>query len=154
MDYIQPHITKLIQQVKTNNKFIGIMLVVLVCIIAAAFISRKYLLPKVNAIQNSMSGASDGDVEGMATGPTDVYFFNVEWCPHCKTAKPEWDKLVKANEGDGQYKFHNIDCEKSSDLAKQFKVESYPTILKDNQGVISEYKKKPSESELQAFIDN
>jgi thiol-disulfide isomerase/thioredoxin len=159
MEYIQSTVEKLshqiTHQVNTNKKFICIMAVVLVCIIAAIFISRKYLLPKVNSIQTSMDSVmSSSEVEGMdAGGSQDVYFFHVTWCPHCKTAKPEWDKVVSNNESNTNIKFHDIDCDKSPDLAKQYNVESYPTILKDSSGTIDEFKQKPSESALQQFID-
>ena len=57
----------------------------------------------------------------------DLYFFYTDWCPHCKRAKPEWDKL-KAAVSQGRvngYKinFYEVDCEKNKDLADKFKVE-------------------------------
>ena len=154
MDFIQPHIKKLTQQLKTNKNFVGIIAIIFICIVAVIFISWKYLLPKMNIIKNSVE--STIAVEGMAppSDSTDVYFFHVTWCPHCKTAKPEWDKLVNNNKDNESLVFHDIDCEKSPDLAKKYSVESYPTILKDTNGNIDEYKKKPTEDALQLFINN
>ena len=69
--------------------------------------------------------------------------FYVDWCPHCKTAKPEWNKMKDKYEGKtiNGYKvnFTEYNCTKESpeidNLLDQYKIEGYPTIklVKDGQ---------------------
>jgi thiol-disulfide isomerase/thioredoxin len=90
-----------------------------------------------------------------------IYFFNVDWCPHCKTAKPEWDSFAKLydNKEIKEYviKCINYNCtEENSEVTSminKFNIESYPTIkmLKDNQTI--EFDSKITEYTLEQFIN-
>jgi thiol-disulfide isomerase/thioredoxin len=62
--------------------------------------------------------------EGYSDRPT-VYFFHVDWCPHCKTAKPKVDEFRKNNT---DVNVVDVDCDKEPELAKKFKVKAYPTV--------------------------
>lgn len=42
----------------------------------------------------------------------EIYFFFVDWCPHCKTAKPEWDQFKREHNG----KKHNGSVIKCYDI--------------------------------------
>ena len=57
-----------------------------------------------------------------------VYFFYVDWCPHCKTAKPKVDDFIKNN---SNVNVKKINCEKEENkaLAQEFNVKGYPTIV-------------------------
>jgi thiol-disulfide isomerase/thioredoxin len=47
-------------------------------------------------------------------GSIDIFFFFVDWCPHCKTAKPEWDQFKRnfnnSTIGDNVVKCYDINC--------------------------------------------
>jgi thiol-disulfide isomerase/thioredoxin len=64
-----------------------------------------------------------------------VYFFFVDWCPHCTTAKPEVAKLaneVKKNNGklNGvEVVVKQVNAEKNAELAKANNVSAYPTVI-------------------------
>jgi thiol-disulfide isomerase/thioredoxin len=62
-----------------------------------------------------------------AKHPTgDVYIFYTLWCPHCKTA------LEKLRELKNKYihlSFTEIDADKNEDMANDYEVDSYPTIV-------------------------
>lgn len=65
-----------------------------------------------------------------------------EWCGHCKTAKPEFDKLSSSpiilDDGSTvNVKVLDADSDKS-EIAK-YKVKGFPTVLFDNNGEINEY---------------
>ena len=62
--------------------------------------------------------------EGFAERPT-VYFFYVNWCPHCKTAKPKVAEFKRKNKN---VNVVEVDCDKDKDLAKEFRVRAYPTV--------------------------
>jgi len=97
--------------------------------------------------------------EFVQDGPTkqvELFFFYTDWCPHCKTAKPEWHKFVEEYSdktvNNTTIIFREIDCEKDEATANQFKVESFPTIklVKDNE--IIEYEAKTNYDTLVEFI--
>jgi len=104
--------------------------------------------------------------ENMQTDQTsnkqaELILFYVDWCPHCKTAKPEWEKMK--NEYDNkQINGYNIifteyNCTNESpeieQLMNKYKIEGYPTIklLKDNQ--IIEYDAKPTKATMEQFLN-
>ena len=62
--------------------------------------------------------------EGFSERPT-IYFFHVDWCPHCKTAKPKVAEFKKKN---NNVNVVEVDCEKDKELAKKFNVRAYPTV--------------------------
>lgn len=62
--------------------------------------------------------------EGFSERPT-VYFFYVDWCPHCKTAKPKVKEFKSRN---SHVNVKEVNCEKDKELARKFNVRAYPTI--------------------------
>jgi len=102
--------------------------------------------------------------EGLQTEQTknaEIMLFSVDWCPHCKTAKPIWNDLKQEynNTLVNGYSvtFTEINCtEPTSEieaLLDKYKIEGYPSIklIKDNQ--IIEYDAKPSRETLVQFLD-
>jgi thiol-disulfide isomerase/thioredoxin len=91
----------------------------------------------------------------------ELLLFYVDWCPHCKTAKPEWENLKSQYEGktiNGYnviFTEHNCTNETAEieQLISKFKIEGYPTIklIKDNQ--IIEYDAKPMKSTMEEFLN-
>ena len=89
-----------------------------------------------------------------------MMLFYVDWCPHCKTAKPEWENLKSEYEGK-QINGYNItfteynctaETAENDELMNKYKIEGYPTIklLKDNQ--VIEYDAKPTKSTMEQFL--
>lgn len=62
--------------------------------------------------------------EGFSERPT-VYFFYVDWCPHCKTAKPKVKEFRSRN---SHVNVKEVNCEKDKELARKFNVRAYPTV--------------------------
>jgi thiol-disulfide isomerase/thioredoxin len=91
----------------------------------------------------------------------ELMLFYVDWCPHCKTAKPEWENLKSDNEGKtiNGYKiiFTEYNCTNETaevqELINKFKIEGYPTIklIKDNQ--VIEYDAKPTKATMEQFLN-
>ena len=90
-----------------------------------------------------------------------LMLFYVDWCPHCKTAKPEWDSLKSEYDGKSingytihfaEYNCTNESAEVSQ-LMDKYTIEGYPTIKlsKDNQ--IIEYDAKPTKSTMEQFLN-
>lgn len=61
-----------------------------------------------------------------------LLFFYVNWCPHCRSAKPVWAQLEKSLDGMdvGGYTVHleKINAEADRRRASLFKVNQYPTV--------------------------
>jgi thiol-disulfide isomerase/thioredoxin len=89
-----------------------------------------------------------------------LMLFYVDWCPHCKTAKPEWENLKSEYEckiiNGYTLAFTEYNCTTESpeteELMNKYKIEGYPTVklLKDNQ--IVEYDAKPTKSTMEQFL--
>lgn len=90
----------------------------------------------------------------------EMMLFYVDWCPHCKTAKPEWENLKSEYEGKQingyNLKFTEYNCTaettENDELMNKYKIEGYPTIklLKGDQ--IVEYDAKPTKSTMEQFL--
>ena len=85
------------------------------------------------------------------------FYFYTNWCPYCKKAKPEWEKLKseyenKSINGTTIY-FREIDCEKDEKTPEQYKVEAYPTIKLVTNGKVIEYDAKPNYETLNEFLN-
>ena len=159
-----------------NWKMILLYLCVIVLFVFIAYQTYyKYILPRLNPdfvpnrefIQDfSLTGSKplipgakkpSGGGEG---DPAELLFFCVKWCPHCKKAEPEWNKLVSKFENKKINKskvfFKKIDCEDDEALADEYKVEGYPTIkllVNDGDGErIIEYNAKPNADTLEEFL--
>ena len=91
----------------------------------------------------------------------ELMLFYVDWCPHCKTAKPEWNNLKEEYEGKtiNGYKvvFTEVNCtNESPDIEKmisQYKIEGYPTIKLLKDGQVIEFDAKPTQKTLDQFLN-
>lgn len=129
--------------------FLAISLIVIIYYIYTNYFSKGF----GRTIENMENQSGDKTAELM--------LFHVDWCPHCKTAKPEWDQ-VKAeyeNKSINGYKvmFNEINCtDETPDKVKMietYKIEGYPTIklVKDNQ--VIDFDAKPTKDTLTKFLN-
>ena len=91
----------------------------------------------------------------------ELILFYVDWCPHCKTAKPIWEqvKAEYSNKTVNGYKvtFTEVNCTNESPdistLVDKYKIEGYPTIklLKGDQ--VIDFEAKPTVSTLTQFLN-
>lgn len=91
----------------------------------------------------------------------EVMFFHVDWCPHCKTALPEWNNFKKQynNKEINGYivKCKDIDCTKETsevtNLMHTYEIESYPTVklLKDTNTI--GFESKITAHTLEQFVN-
>jgi thiol-disulfide isomerase/thioredoxin len=91
----------------------------------------------------------------------EILFFHTTWCPHCKSAKPEWDELRSAHDHStiNGYKvtFTEIDCTEETpeveEMIQKYKVEGYPTIKLIKDGQVIEYDAKPTKETMLEFLN-
>ena len=85
--------------------------------------------------------------------------FYVDWCPHCKTAKPEWESLKSEYDGKSingyTINFMEYNCTTESDevsqLMDKYNIEGYPTIKLLKDGTVIEYDAKPTKDTIIQF---
>ena len=138
-----------------NKKILIVIGCSAIFICAAIFVFLTYVKPKLNKqyVANKEFTKTDSTINNQA----DLYFFYTSWCPHCKSAKPTWEKL-KQEVGNSQIngttvKFIEIDCDEDSGTADKFKVEGYPTIKLVHKNQIIEYDAKPDLDTLKTFLE-
>jgi thioredoxin-like negative regulator of GroEL len=116
--------------------------------------NEYYLKPNQNRLYSDVANAN-------RRTEVIIYFFHVDWCPHCKKAQPEWNKF--ADQYDGKevngyiIKCKDIDCtQETSDVSRvinQFKIESYPTVkmVKDEKTI--EFDARINQNTLDKFVN-
>lgn len=96
--------------------------------------------------------------------PAVLYLFFVDWCPHCKTAKPQVAQLKKQlATKNNKVKGRNVDVrlvncegtEEEKELAKNNNVKAYPSVILEKDGEKIEYQQGVSVDGLNNFlVDN
>jgi len=140
-----------------NFKTISIIVLIVVAVVSAYYTYKHYANTKTSFNANRENIPKDQNSNKTAT----LMLFYVDWCPHCKTAKPEWDSLKTEYDGKSingyTINFMEYNCTNESDevsqLMDKYSIEGYPTIklVKDNQVV--EYDAKPTKSTMEQFLN-
>jgi thiol-disulfide isomerase/thioredoxin len=116
-------------------------------------ISTKQVTYSANAEHDTYSSQNSKDAE--------IMFFYVDWCPHCKTAKPAWNdvKSEYENKTINGYKviFTEINCTEETaeveSLMNKYNIEGFPTIKLLKDGQVIEYDAKPTKETLIQFLN-
>ena len=80
-----------------------------------------------------------------------IYFFYVDWCPHCVNAKPEVANFKKNNTNANVVE---VNCEEQPELAKEFGVRAYPTVFGVSNGQKVEFNNRVTENNLNDFYSS
>jgi thiol-disulfide isomerase/thioredoxin len=91
----------------------------------------------------------------------EMLLFYVDWCPHCKTAKPAWEEIKAQYENKtiNGYKviFTEINCTEETaeveQMMNKYNIEGFPTIKLLKDGQVVEYDAKPSKETLNQFLN-
>ena len=132
---------------------------ILVLIGLSLYYYYTYIAPKLST---KYSANSEPNYNDTSSGKAELILFYVDWCPHCKTAKPEWDKVKQEYSGQSingtPILFKEINCTNETSeiqqMISQYKIEGYPTIklLKGNQ--VIEFDSKPTQDSLKKFLNS
>ena len=141
---------------------IMIFILIIVLIIIAYYIYKSQTSKSVAYRENASPGqGQNGSDSGSGSGKeAELMLFYVDWCPHCKTAKPEWEQVKTEYEGKtvNGYNiiFTEVNCtNETPDVEKMvntYKIEGYPTIKLLKDGQIVEFDAKPTKSNLEQFL--
>lgn len=149
-----------------KTHFVLIIIFVFLLLGASLYTYYYYIEPRMNPnfIPNKEF------IEQDPYKPAKMKFFYVDWCPHCKTAKPIWEEVKKKYNhkkiNNTLVIFEEINCElptNKGDLDK-YNIQGYPTIklIKggDNNAKRGdpgyeeiEYDAKPDETNLVEFLN-
>lgn len=131
----------------------------LLFIVIAVTIYYQYVKPSLNPkfIPNNELGPN-GNTSG---NEAEMMLFYVDWCPHCKTAKPAWEEVKSEYENKtiNGYRviFTEINCTNETpeveSLMNKYKIEGFPTIKLLKDGQVIEYDAKPTKSTLIQFLN-
>ena len=107
-----------------------------VAVIAAVALLGYWLYKNYYLKRAGREGMASGAVGAVgASGAGDEIhctLYYTEWCPHCKSVKPEWHKLREALHGKQQsgkrIVIDMVDCEKDKAAAEAAGVQGFPTI--------------------------
>mgnify|MGYP000701738640 CR=1 FL=1 len=134
-----------------------IILIVFILFFSIGFYTYYYYIkPRFDKIYVPNKEFINKEVSNVA----EFYYFYTEWCPHCNNARPIINKLIEYLKrknniiNNVEIVVHLIDCEKQTEIADSFKVESYPTIKIAYQDNIIEYDAKPELDNLLEFIQS
>ena len=149
-----------LNKVKTfalNNTSILISVAVVIAVLICIFIAYKSKLLEsfTGGNEYKPNSGSSSDMQSV-----ELMMFSVDWCPHCKSAAPEWEKLE--NEfGNSQINgkkviFTKMNCTEETPeiekLLKKYTIEGYPTIKLLKDGEIINFEAKPTYPNLLQFL--
>jgi thiol-disulfide isomerase/thioredoxin len=149
-----------IMETVSNNKFT--IVAVFAFIGLAVYLYFTYLAPKMKpAFKPNEEGSDDSNGNGSNNKTAEMLLFYVDWCPHCKTAKPAWNDLKSEYENKtvNGYKviFTEVNCtDESPDVEKmmdKYKIEGFPTIKLVKDGQVIEYDAKPTKETMEQFLN-
>lgn len=91
-------------------------------------------------------------------GDLQCTMYYVNWCPHCKTAKPEWEQLEGTFHGknvNGNKVFiTKIDCEEFPEVAKEQNISGYPSFKFSYNGQAVPYSGERTFGAFKSFIES
>jgi len=138
-------------------KYAWLLMVIIIFILVGVYSYNTFIKSKVRA----SPGANIANVDRRSQN-LDIYFFHVDWCPHCIKAAPEWNKFTDKMNGtvvNGHTIFcHDIDCTDTTDTditekLKTYNIEGYPTVkVTFDNGNIIDFDSKITANGLATFV--
>lgn len=151
------YLKKLQKQLKYLSKPKNLCTVLaLLAVLAVLYLVRKKFFGKEGFSDDVKAEDLQAEIENKDV----LVFFYADWCGHCQSFKPEWEKLekevdksegidielVKVNCGDAENPAHKK-------IMSTYSVQGYPTIKKiDAAGNASEYKGERKVEPIMQFL--
>jgi len=149
------NIVEVLRKIIAPYYYIIITIVILIIFAIVGYYSYTNIFQNIQ--QNKFSNVSNSDRRNK---DVTIYFFYVDWCPHCKKALPEWNSFKAQNDGkevNGYIvKCVEMNCtDETSDITRainEYNIDSYPTVkmLKENKKI--EFDSKISSTALNSFV--
>jgi thiol-disulfide isomerase/thioredoxin len=117
----------------------------------------------VDKYESKKAKFSDTANANMSDKEAVLYFFHVDWCPHCKTAMPEWQSFLESGYdgreiGDYVLTCKDIDCTNEDDpevmsYINKYTISGFPTIKLLKDGAVYDFEAKIKENSLEQFVE-
>ena len=141
-----------------NMKYYVYLVIGLIFLAATVITYRYYVSPSMNKkfVENR-----EFMPEGVDWNSAEIYIFYADWCPHCKTAAPHWDEIIRTYDGKTinriNIEFHKVNCTESDSaecapLLNKFKIEGYPTVKMVLGDEVIDFDANPTVQNLTQFI--
>ena len=135
--------------------------VVVILIITAIYYYYKHVSPDMTVVTSANNEHNTQGGTNQSSKEAELMLFYVDWCPHCKTAKPVWDdvKSEYENKTINGYKviFTDMNCTEETAEVEQamnkYNIEGFPTIKLLKDGQVIEYDAKPTRDTLIQFLN-
>lgn len=152
-----------LKTLSTSRNFWYIIIALAVFIGIAIYVYSNYIAPTIQPAY-----VPNNEFVKEKTSQAQIYLFYVDWCPHSKVAKQEWNKIkekfdkkvvngtvldfieINGEEDDGQ--IMNA-FEAKHQLTGDKKIDGYPTIILVKDEQVIEFDAKPNEKSLTEFIN-
>ena len=143
-----------------SSNTIMIIIFLIVFSIISLYYYFYYVYPKIKPTYQPNKEVMSQGTNG-TSNTAELLLFYVDWCPHCKTAKPIWNELKSEYENKtiNGYKiiFTEINCTTETaeveQMVNKYNIEGYPTIKLLKDGQVIEYDAKPSKTTLEQFLN-
>jgi thiol-disulfide isomerase/thioredoxin len=143
-----------------NKTMVGYAFIALFFAVIAQQLYNRYV--KSNQTASYYEGYSN--VTNSSTDDSKIAtirLFKVGWCPHCKTALPEFQEVENEYAGKivNGYKLEFVvmdgdnEEEETQSLIKKYNVKGYPTVVMTKDGKTIEYDAKVDKPTLVTFIN-
>ena len=150
-------LVKGLEWLMNNKKAIGYAVIVLFFAVLAQQMYNRYVKSSTNS--SYYEGYSNAPGSGAADPPvTTIRMFKVDWCPHCKKAHPEFEKVEEKYHGKviNGHKLNLVVVDgedpNNESLVNEFKIQGYPTVVMTKDGKNIEYDAKVDQPTLEKFI--
>ena len=139
-----------------NKKMVGYAFIALFFAVLAQQLYNRYAKSINNAsYYDGSSNVPNSGADPVAT----IRMFKVDWCPHCKKAQPEFERVKDKYDGQkvNGYKLNLVVVDgedpNNESLVNAFKIQGYPTVVltKDDKNI--EYDAKVDQPTLEKFIN-
>tara|TARA_A100000164_G_C21514979_1_gene588804 strand:- start:60 stop:413 length:354 start_codon:yes stop_codon:yes gene_type:complete len=81
-----------------------------------------------------------------------VTLYYADWCGHCKTFKPTWEKLKTKFETIG-IKYDEYEHGKDQKIIEENNIEGFPTIQIENNGEVKDYSGSREYNEILNYLN-
>jgi thiol-disulfide isomerase/thioredoxin len=151
-----PNILSVVSNLVTPYK----TLIVITCVIIIFSLVSYYIYKKYGESIIKKQPYADVANANRRSDVVEILLFSVDWCPHCKIAKPEWNKFVNNTDGTKingyTIKCVNIDCTDPDDVEIQSATQKYgivhfPVVKMLRNGDVIDFDAKISEESLNKF---
>jgi len=145
-----------------NNKIIIICVLIFIIIVSIAMYIYINSSPKLTELYKPNEEKVPIWAKPSTNNEVELLFFFATWCPYCRTAKPEWEKVKEEykNKKINNYKilFVEVDCTqpdaKTNSMMDTYNVEGFPTVKLFKNGEIITFDAKVTSSHLIEFLNS